>query len=97
MELPSVNGKRRYKRFSLHTTNYYEARSLMNEQQELLNSVKELRQIYPQLKLYDPVTGIDSPFATRQKPSEQAIGNFHFKGVTNLLLSSFISSTNFLI
>lgn len=26
MELPRVNGKRRYHRISLHTTNYYEAR-----------------------------------------------------------------------
>ena len=96
MELPSVNGKRRYKRFSLHTTNYYEARSLMNEQQELLNSVKELRQIYPQLKFYDPVFGEDSPFATYQRPSTQPTGDYHFKGVTVLQKVSSYNSTSLL-
>lgn len=40
MELPRINGKRRYKRISLHTSNYYEARTLMAEQQELLNDIK---------------------------------------------------------
>ena len=50
MELPRINGKRRYKRISLHTNNYYEARTLMNEQQELLNNIQELRQLYRQLE-----------------------------------------------
>ena len=49
MELPRVNGKRRYKRLSLHTNNYYEARTLMNEQQELLNNIQELRRLYKEL------------------------------------------------
>jgi len=31
MELPRVNGKRRYHRISLHTTNYYEAREMMKQ------------------------------------------------------------------
>ena len=30
MELPRVNGKRRYHRISLHTTNYYEAREKLH-------------------------------------------------------------------
>ena len=53
MELPRINGKRRYKRVSLHTSNYYEARAIMAEQQELLNNIKELRQLYRQLRFED--------------------------------------------
>ena len=39
MELPRVNGKRRYHRISLHTTNYYEA-----EQKRIVSKVDELMQ-----------------------------------------------------
>lgn len=31
MELPRVNGKRRYERLSLHTSNYYEAREKIKQ------------------------------------------------------------------
>jgi len=54
MELPRVNGKRRYKRFSLHTSNYYEARTLMEKQKQLAKDLQELRQLFSQLDFIEP-------------------------------------------
>ena len=45
MELPRVNGKRRYKRLSLYTSNYYEAREKIKQMAVVFDKEieKELR------------------------------------------------------
>ena len=49
IELPRVNGKRRYKCFSLHTKDYYEARALMDKQKQLEKDLQDLCKLYAQL------------------------------------------------
>lgn len=75
MELPRMDGKRRYKRISLHTNNYYEARTLMNEQQELINNINDLRKLFSQLRLDD------SDFPYKPSPSSQSTGVYCFRGI----------------
>ena len=53
IELPRVNGKRRYKRLSLHTNNYYEAKTLMEQKKQLFKDMQELRQLFNQLDFVD--------------------------------------------
>lgn len=50
-ELPKVNGKRRFKRFSLRTDNYYEARQKIMDILEYYNNIRQLDELYNQLKL----------------------------------------------
>ena len=51
MELPRVEGKRRYSRYSLHTTDYYEALTKMVEINDFNDKFNKLCQLYSQIKL----------------------------------------------
>jgi len=95
MELPRIAGKRRYKRISLHTNNYYEARTLMNEQQELLNNINELRRLYKQLSFADS-TGVDFPFFDDSPSHDLPIGNFGLGNSSFLRKISKYNSKNLL-
>ena len=95
MELPRIAGKRRYKRISLHTNNYYEARTLMNEQQELLNNINELRRLYKQLSFTDS-TGVDFPFFDDSPSHNLPIGNLGFGNSSFLRKISKYNSKNLL-
>ena len=50
-ELPKVNGKRRFKRFSLRTDNYYEARQMIIDMQKYIEKIHQLSRLYHQLKI----------------------------------------------
>lgn len=50
-ELPKVNGKRRFKRFSLRTDNYYEARQMILDMQKYIEKIHQLSRLYHQLKI----------------------------------------------
>ena len=50
-ELPKVDGKRRFKRFSLRTDNYYEARQKIMDILEFYENIRQLDELYNQLKL----------------------------------------------
>ncbi len=50
MELPRINGKRRYNRFSLHTSNYYEALEKMKSMSGKSIKRYDLASLYHQLK-----------------------------------------------
>lgn len=49
IELPRVDGKRRYKRFSLHTNNYYEAKTLMDQQQYIEHTVLNVHKLFDKM------------------------------------------------
>ena len=51
IELPRVDGKRRYKRFSLHTSNYFEAKTLMDQQQYIEHTVLNVHQLLDKMLL----------------------------------------------
>ena len=51
IELPRVDGKRRYKRFSLHTSNYYEAKTLMDQQQYIEHTVLNVHKLFDKMLL----------------------------------------------
>ena len=51
MELPRKNNKRRYCRYSLYTTNYYEALSKMVELNDFNDKFNKLCQLYSQIKV----------------------------------------------
>ena len=50
-ELPKVDGKRRFKRFSLRTDNYYEARQMIMDMQKYIEKIHQLSRLYHQLKI----------------------------------------------
>lgn len=50
-ELPKVNRKRRFKRFSLRTDNYYEARQMILDMQKYIEKIHQLSRLYHQLKM----------------------------------------------
>ena len=50
-ELPKVNGKRRFKRFSLRTDNYFEARQMILDMQKYIEKIHQLSRLYHQLKI----------------------------------------------
>lgn len=44
-----INGKRKFLRFSLHTTSYYEAREMVNNIKDMVANFEELKTLYTQL------------------------------------------------
>ncbi len=76
IELPRVNGKRRYKRFSLHTSDYYEARALMDKQKQLAKDLQELHKFFNQLDFIEP-----TPFPYKPSSSNSPVTIFYTKTI----------------
>ena len=51
IELPRENNKRRYSRYSLYTTDYYEALTKMVEINDFNDKFNKLSQLYSQIKI----------------------------------------------
>ncbi len=56
IELPRVEGKRRYSRYSLHTTDYYEALTKMVEINDFNKKFDRLCKLYSEIKLVKHIT-----------------------------------------
>ena len=61
MELPGVNGKRRYKRCSLHTSNYYEAQTMITERQYIEQTVFDIHGLFDKMLLKAWPEGVEKP------------------------------------
>ncbi len=88
MELPRVNGKRRYKRFSLHTSDYYEARTLMDKQKQLAKDLQELHELFKQLDFIEP-----DPFPYQPSSSDPSIAIYQTKTIDVQVIKT-LSSLN---
>ncbi len=89
VELPRIDGKRRWKRISLHTNNYYEARTIMDQQQELSNNIKQMRLLFAQVCFDDS----DFPYDPSAK---QPTGVYCINGVQIVRKISDSTPTNVL-
>lgn len=61
VELPRINGKRRYKRISLHTGNFYEAREKINNMNNPNMLFDKLRKLYNSL-IFETDSGISGSY-----------------------------------
>ena len=66
IELPRMDGKRRYKRISLHTSNYYEAKTLMDQQQYIEHTVLNVHKLFDKMLLKAWPEGIVKPKETKE-------------------------------
>ena len=65
IELPRVNGKRRYKRFSLHTNNYYEAKTMITQREYINHTVLNVHKLFDKMLLKAWPDGFDKPLETK--------------------------------